>query len=116
MGRRELTKQEQDFNKPGYRYIHELREQTFAGFHYDLCERNTFDDNEKEREEFFTQLWKQQGFALWLGGYKDYLFDDKANDEAYNWWRKEQSKRVHDEEKKKVLFPEKKPHPFGVKR
>lgn len=47
---------------------------------------------------------------------QDYLFDDKANDEAYNYWRMRQSQRVESEEKKKVLFPEQKPHPFGVKR
>lgn len=47
---------------------------------------------------------------------QDYLFDDKANDEAYNYWRERQSQRIKSEEKKKVLFPEQKPHPFGVKR
>lgn len=47
---------------------------------------------------------------------QDYLFDDKCNDEAYNFWREKQSVRVKNEEKKKILFPEKKPHPFGVKR
>ncbi|KAF2173626.1 hypothetical protein M409DRAFT_15904 [Zasmidium cellare ATCC 36951] len=116
MGRKELTKQEQDHRRPDYRYIHELREMTFAGFHYDLCERNTFDDTPEEREALFDALWKQQGFGLWLGGYKDYLFDQKANREAYNYWRKQQSQRVRSEEKKKVLFPEEPPHPFGVKR
>lgn len=116
MGRKELTKAEQDHRKPDYRYIHELREMTFAGFHYDLCERNTWDDSEEERQAFFDQLWKQQGFALWLGGYKDYLFDMKSNREAYNYWRKQQSKRIRSEEKKKVLFPEEPPHAFGIKR
>lgn len=61
-------------------------------------------------------MWKQAGFGLWLGGYKDYLFDEKSNLESYNYWRKKQSARVKNEEKKKVLFPEKPPHPFGVKR
>lgn len=116
MGRRDLTKAEQDANKPIYPMIHDMREKCFAGFHYDLCERNTFDDSDKEREAFFDGLWKQQGFALWLGGYKDYLFDEKSNLEAYNYWRKRQSQRVKNPEKKKVLFPEEPPHPFGVKR
>lgn len=61
-------------------------------------------------------LWARKGFALWLGGYKDYLADDNANDVAYNFWRKKQSSRVKNPEKKKLLFPEQKPHPFGVKR
>ncbi|SMQ51617.1 unnamed protein product [Zymoseptoria tritici ST99CH_3D7] len=116
MGKRPLSKEEQDAMKPLYPTIHEMRERCFAGFHYDLCERNTFDDNEEEREAHFDKLWEQAGFALWLGGYKDYLFDQKSNRESYNYWRKQQSKRVKNEQKKKVLFPEEPPHPFGVKR
>jgi cation diffusion facilitator CzcD-associated flavoprotein CzcO len=116
MGRRLLTEEEQDRLKPFYKEILAYRERCFAGFHYDLCERNTFDDTPEEREAFFEQLWKQAGFALWLGGYKDYLFDWKSNRESYNFWRKKQSVRVRDPEKKKILFPEEPPHPFGVKR
>lgn len=116
MGRRDLSKEEQDRLKPYYPEILAYRERCFAGFHYDLCERDTFDDTPEDREKFFDELWKQAGFALWLGGYKDYLFDQKSNDEAYNYWRKRQSVRVKDPEKKKILFPEKKPHAFGIKR
>lgn len=31
MGRRELTKEEQDYNKPIYPLIHDMREKCFAG-------------------------------------------------------------------------------------
>lgn len=116
MGRRDLTAEEQNKLKPFYPEIHAMRERCFAGFHYDLNERNTFDDTPEEQEAFLDTLWKQAGFALWLGGYKDYLFVDKCNDVAYNFWRKKQSPRVKNPEKQKVLFPETKPHPFGVKR
>lgn len=116
MGRRHLTAEEQNKLKPFYPEIHAMRERCFAGFHYDLNERNTFDDTPEERQAFLETLWKQAGFALWLGGYKDYLFVDKSNDVAYNFWRSKQSPRVKNPEKKKVLFPEQKPHPFGVKR
>lgn len=116
MGRRDISKEEQDQLKPFYKEIMDFRERCFAGFHYDLCERNTFDDTPEERRAHFDKLWKQAGFALWLGGYKDYLFDEKANREAYNYWREKQSARVKNPEKKKVLFPEEPPHPFGVKR
>jgi cation diffusion facilitator CzcD-associated flavoprotein CzcO len=44
------------------------------------------------------------------------LFDDKANDEAYNFWRRSVLKRVKNPEKQRILAPEKKPHPFGTKR
>ena len=116
MGRKDLTHAEQDQLKPFYPEIHEMRERCFAGFHYDLCERNTQDDTPEEREAFHEKLWNQQGFALWLGGYKDYLFDYDSNMYAYNLWRKKQSVRIRDPKKKEILFPEKAPHPFGVKR
>lgn len=116
MGRKDLTAEEQNKLKPFYPEIHAMRERCFAGFHYDLNERNTFDDTPEEREAFLEKLWKQSGFALWLGGYKDYLFDEKCNRISYDFWRKKQSPRVKNPEKKKVLFPEEPPHPFGVKR
>lgn len=115
-GRRDLSKEEQDKLKPYYPQILAYREKCFAGFNYDRCERDTFHDTPEEREAFFDEVWAREGFALWLGGYKDYLFDDKANDEAYQCWRKRQSERVKNPEKNRILFPEKKPHPFGVKR
>lgn len=111
MGKRALTAEEQNATKFLYPKIHDLRERCFAGFHYDLCERNTFDDTPEEREAHFEGLWKMAGFGLWLGGYSDYLKDQKANREAYNFWRKKQSVRVKNEEKRKILFPEEPPHP-----
>ena len=44
------------------------------------------------------------------------LFDEKANDEAYRYWREQTLKRIKDPEKQRILAPEKKPHPFGTKR
>jgi len=41
MGRRDLSKEEQDSLKPLYPRIHALRELCFAGFDYDLLERDT---------------------------------------------------------------------------
>ena len=50
---------------------HNMRELCFAGFHYDLLERNTFGDTPEERRKHFDYLWdERQGFGLWLGGYK----------------------------------------------
>jgi hypothetical protein len=41
MGKRDLSKEEQDALKPLYPRIHALRELCFAGFDYDLLERDT---------------------------------------------------------------------------
>ncbi len=44
------------------------------------------------------------------------LFDQKANDEAYNFWRKKVLARVKDPKKAALLAPEHPPHPWGTKR
>jgi len=48
--------------------------------------------------------------------YKDMLFDQKANDEAYKFWRQSVLKRIKNEEKQRLLAPEVPPHPWGTKR
>ena len=56
------------------------------------------------------------GFRYWLGNYKDYLFDAKANREVYNFWAKKQRLRINDDRKRDLLCPLEPPHPWGVKR
>lgn len=99
-----------------YPQLFELRERCFAGFLYDFYEKNTFDDTPEEREAFFESLWKRAGFSLWLGGYKDYLFNMKANREAYNFWAKKQRQRIKNPAKRDLLCPLEPPHAFGIKR
>jgi len=90
---------------------------TFSGFTYDFVDKNTFDDSPEERERFYHYLMVEQGgFRYWLNTYKDMLFDQEANDEAYNFWRKTVAKRIKNEEKRRLLAPEVPPHPWGTKR
>lgn len=116
MGKRDLTKEEQDRLKPYYKQIHFLREHCFAGFDYDFNERNTNDDTPEEREAYYEELWKRAGFALWLGGYKDYLFDQNANRQVYDFWAKKQRARISNPKKRDLLCPLEPPHAFGIKR
>ncbi|CAD6447237.1 b13af049-c611-46d5-9c7a-767081e2ecbd [Sclerotinia trifoliorum] len=90
---------------------------TFAGFPFTFAEKNTFDDTPEEREVHYDNLMnKQGGFHYWLGNYKDLFFDQKANDEAYKFWRKTVCKRIPDIKKRELLAPEIPPHPWGAKR
>lgn len=70
MGKKPLSKEDQQILKAYYPEMMGLRESTFSGFTYDFEESNTFDKTPEQREEFFESLWKRQGFSLWLGGYK----------------------------------------------
>lgn len=116
MGKKPLSKEAQEVVKSSYPQMFDLRERCFAGFLYDFAEKDTWDDTPEQREAFFESLWKKAGFALWLGGYKDYLFDLKANREAYNFWAKKQRQRIKDPKKRDLLCPLEPPHPFGVSK
>ncbi|KAI9876540.1 MAG: hypothetical protein M1830_006281 [Pleopsidium flavum] len=116
MGRKDLTREEQQNAKVHYPELYNFREKCFGGFLFDFSEKNTFDDTPEEQEAFFQKLWDNGGFSFWLGTYKDMLLDDKANRQAYNFWAKNIRKRIHDPRKRDLLAPLEPPHPFGVKR
>lgn len=116
MGKRDLSVEEQSKLKPFYPELFAYRERCFGGFCFDLDERYTFDVSKEEREKFYQMLWEHGGFAFWLGNFADYLYDNKANREAYNFWAKKQRARIHDARKRDLLAPLEPPHPFGVKR
>ncbi|KAH3917918.1 hypothetical protein HBI56_178770 [Parastagonospora nodorum] len=117
MQQQNLTKEEQDRRKQGeYQKFFEHRLDTFAGFGYDYIEKNTFDDSPEEREAFYEKLFEGGGFEYWLANYKDLLFDNAANREAYNFWAKKTRARITDPEKREILAPLEPPHAFGTKR
>jgi len=116
MGKRDLTKEEQQALYPVYDEMLRMREKNFAGFTYDFEERNTFEDSPEEREALYERLWKKAGFGLWLGAHKDYLFDMKANRCVYDFWRRKQMTRIKNPEKREMLCPAEPPHAFGIKR
>jgi cation diffusion facilitator CzcD-associated flavoprotein CzcO len=119
MNQRKLDEKEEEKYKAEGKYEEAFKRtyQTFAGFDYNFSEKKTFDDSPEEREKFFHKLLIEEGgFKFWLNTYKDMLFDQKANDEAYNFWRKSVLKRIPDPKKAALLAPEKPPHPWGTKR
>jgi cation diffusion facilitator CzcD-associated flavoprotein CzcO len=119
MNQRKLDPKEEEEKKKSGEYEEAMKKTytTFAGFTYDFLERNTFDDTPEEREKTFHKLLIEEGgFKYWLNTYKDILFDQKANDEAYSFWRKSVLKRIMDPKKAELLAPENPPHPWGTKR
>ncbi|KAK5128491.1 hypothetical protein LTR85_003159 [Meristemomyces frigidus] len=116
MRQRKLTKEEQDKAKSEYPELYKYRMTTFAGFGYDFVDKNTFDDSEEERQQFYEEMWEEGGFKFWLATYKDMLFDKKANEQAYNFWVKKTRERIKDPRKRDILAPLDSPHPWGTKR
>ncbi|EKG14236.1 Pyridine nucleotide-disulfide oxidoreductase [Macrophomina phaseolina MS6] len=119
MNQRPLDPEEEEKKKAAGEYDRALQKcyETFAGFTYEWVERDTFDDTPDQREAFFHKLLIEEGgFKYWLGGYRDMLFDDAANDAAYDFWRRSVQRRVPDPRKAELLAPKQKPHPWGTKR
>lgn len=57
MRQRKLSKEEQDKAKSDYPELYKYRMTTFAGFPFDFVDKNTFDDNDEQREAFYQDLW-----------------------------------------------------------
>lgn len=119
MNQRKLDPKEEEKKKKSgwYKEQQDKTYNTFAGFTYDFAKKKTFDDTPEEREKFYHKLMVEDGgFKYWLATYEDMLKDQKANDEAYNFWKKTVRKRIPDPKKAELLAPEKPPHPWGTKR
>ncbi|KAK2800469.1 hypothetical protein FQN51_006038 [Onygenales sp. PD_10] len=116
MRKRSLTVQEQEETKAFYPELFALREKCFGGFLYTFSEGNSTEDTEEEQQAFLEKLWQDGGFRYWLGNYKDYLYDPKANRIVYDFWAKKIRDRVHDPRLRDLLAPLEPPHPWGVKR
>ncbi|KEF62522.1 uncharacterized protein A1O9_00495 [Exophiala aquamarina CBS 119918] len=91
-------------------------EKTDSGVPYGNNGRKTFDDTSEEREALWSGLIQDGGFKFWVAGYSDMIIDQKANDAAYDFWRRMVLKRIQDPKKARLLAPEIPPHPFGAKR
>ncbi|OTA63109.1 FAD/NAD(P)-binding domain-containing protein [Hypoxylon sp. EC38] len=94
----------------------EVRNNGYWGFEFGLLNRKTFDDDEVQRRATYEALWEEGDFKYWLGSYMDLLFDAKANNEAYKFWREKTRARINDPRIQDLLAPEEQPYPFGCKR
>ena len=113
MNQRKLDVAEEDKRKAEGYYEESMKatRNTFAGFDYDFMDKNTFDDSPEEREKVYHELMVEQGgFRFWLNTYKDMLFVQEANDEAYKFWRDTTRKRIKDPKKRELLAPMNPPH------
>jgi cation diffusion facilitator CzcD-associated flavoprotein CzcO len=113
-----LDPAEEQAKKDDGRYQKDIDDlqKTAAGFPFDAIPKNTFDDSAEDREAFYQKQWDDGGFRFWLANYQDVFTDEKANEEAYKFWRKQVLPRIPNKEKAALLCPEEKPHPFGTKR
>lgn len=70
----------------------------------------------EEIDQILVDLYNQNGFGYWAGGWIDLLAEPEGNRKAYDYWAKRTRERIQDPVKRDLLAPLEPPHPFGTKR
>lgn len=116
MGQVNYSNGDQAHPKEAYPDLYHARKKSFGGFDFNFLGRGTFQDPPEARKVQYEQLWKEGDFKFWLATYQDMLFEKKANDEAYAFWRDKTRARIRDRRVQDILAPMEAPYPFGCKR
>ena len=116
MHQRRLSKEEQTQWKSIYDHLFRLARNSKAGLPYCSDGKFALSTPKEEREGRWEELWARGGFNFSIGGYRDFLFDQKANDLMYEFWRRKVRQRITDPKKADIFAPMTPPHPIGTKR
>lgn len=119
MHQRTLDPAEEQYKKDSGQYedIMQKTYESVSGLGVNPRPRKTTDATPEEREKVYHEILVEKGgFNFWWNGYSDLMFNEKANDEAYSFWRNSVHKRMKDKNKAEVVAPLDKPHPWGAKR
>ena len=88
--------------------------ETPGGFIHGPDRRKFSEVSEKDRLEFWEQLYNSPGFAVWLGNFRDVLIDEEPNEEFTKFVADKIRQRVDDPAIAEKLIP--KDHGFGTRR
>lgn len=73
-----------------------------------------WDKTPDERQTFWEQLYRDRGFGIWLGNYREVLMDEAANREFSEFIANKIRARVNDQTVAEKLIP--RDHGFGTRR
>ncbi|KAK6429815.1 hypothetical protein LTR95_014038, partial [Oleoguttula sp. CCFEE 5521] len=116
MGQRDYNESSRTMVQQRQEAVYAGRLSSFSGFDFNFMPVATYEYTANERARTYEELWKGGDFSFWMGGYHDMLFSDKANTDAYNFWRDKVRARIEDLRMQEKLAPSSKPHAFGCKR
>lgn len=116
MKQRKMSVEEQNQYKGAYDQLFKATRATRSGLPYTSDLRSMLKVTDEERLARWNELWARGGFNFSMGGFRDYIFDQKANDLMYNFWRQKVHERIKDSRKAEIVAPRIKPHPIGTKR
>jgi cyclohexanone monooxygenase len=100
--------------KENYADMIRFLDTTLAGFSHVFIDKSVHEVSAEEREKTFETLYKGPGFSLWLGNYKDILFDRAANDLVSDFVGRKIRERVKDQKVADKLIP--RDHGYGTRR
>jgi cation diffusion facilitator CzcD-associated flavoprotein CzcO len=87
---------------------------SFGCFIHAADPRNALEVSPEEREGFYEKLYREPGFGIWMGNFRDILIDKAANDTISDFMRRKIRERVHDPALAAKLIPTN--HGFGTRR
>lgn len=114
LGNRPIDDETQRRIKASYPEIFAKCRESFGGFLHESDARSTLDVSQEEREAFWERLYREPGFAMWLGNFSDILFNKEANDLVSDFVRKKIRERVRNPHTADKLCPRN--HGFGTRR
>jgi cation diffusion facilitator CzcD-associated flavoprotein CzcO len=88
--------------------------QSFGCFIHDADPRKALEVSAEEREAFFEALYREPGFGIWMGNFRDVLVDEQANATITAFMRRKIRERVKDPALAEKLIPTN--HGFGTRR
>ena len=88
--------------------------ESFGCFIHDADPRKAMEVSAEEREALFEELYREPGFGIWMGNFRDVLVDREANATITEFMRRKIRERVKDPAVADKLIPTN--HGFGTRR
>ena len=88
--------------------------ESFGCFIHQADPRNALEVSPEEREAFYEKLYREPGFGIWMGNFRDILIDRDANATITEFMRGKIRARVKDPAVAEKLIPTN--HGFGTRR
>ncbi|MEQ9643397.1 MAG: NAD(P)/FAD-dependent oxidoreductase [Alphaproteobacteria bacterium] len=114
LGNAPITEAEQAEIHASYDEIFAKCRDSFGCFIHNVLPQNALDVSPEEREATYERLYREKGFALWMGNFRDTLIDKASNDEVTKFVARKIRERLDDPKLADKLIPTN--HGFGTRR
>lgn len=116
MHQRQLTIEEQVYQKGFYKALLESGRNTRSGFPMNVWDDGWYDLTPEQRQERMEFNWSLGGFSFFLSSSREFLVDKEVNSVFYEFWKGKVHERMKDPVKREIVAPSKQEHYLGTKR